>query len=126
MDLGHTIMAAMGGVPVRVMCRTCKSAHNYKPRKGVSEPGLAPPKPAATRAPRVVEKTVPVEVEWLKQMNASTKPLRHYAANETFNIGDRIAHPTFGEGIVQKQIFPNKVEILFKMDLKTLIHAPKS
>lgn len=132
MDLGHTIMASIGGVPARVICRTCKSEHNYKPKKGISEPGAAAPRSTLVRSgtPRSTEKSatksVPVEVEWLKQMNATTKPLRAYAANETFQVGDRIGHPTFGEGIVQKQIFPNKIEILFKMDLKTLIHAPKS
>lgn len=127
MDLGHTIMAAVGGAPARVMCRTCKSEHNYKPKKGVSDPGATPkrsiPNRSGTAKERVVEKTVPIEVEWLRQMNANTNTLREYAANENFKVGDRIAHPTFGEGIVQKQIFPNKIEILFKSDLKTLIHS---
>lgn len=128
MDLGHTIMSMIGGVPVRVVCRTCKSEHNYKPKRGVTEPGGAGTvKRTVTRAPRekTVEKTVPVEVEWMKQMNSSTKPMREYGADQAFGIGDRIKHPTFGEGVVQKLIFPNKVEILFRMDIKTLIHAGK-
>ena len=131
MDLGHTIVSMMGGVPARVICRTCKSEHNYKPKKGVKEPGSVAPSRGSpgtsSRAPREskAEKTVPVEVEWMKQINANTKPSRTYAANESFNIGDRIAHPTFGEGVIQKLIFPNKVEVLFRMDLKTLIHAGK-
>ena len=133
MDLGHTIMSMMGGVPARVVCRTCKSEHNYKPKRGVTEPGGSGTiskrtiAGGATRAPRekVVEKTVPVEVEWLKQMNASTKPMREYGADQAFGVGDRIKHPTFGDGVVQKLIFPNKMEILFRMDIKTLIHAGK-
>lgn len=131
MDLGHTIMSMMGGIPARVVCRTCKSEHNYKPKRGVTEPGgagtIKRTVMGGTRVPRekVVEKTVPVEVEWLKQMNASTKPMREYGADQAFGVGDRIKHPTFGEGVVQKLIFPNKVEILFRMDIKTLIHAGK-
>jgi hypothetical protein len=131
MDLGHTIMAMMGGMPVRVMCRTCKSEHNYKPKKGIKEPGAVAPSRGSpgttTRAPRASkeEKTVPVELEWMKQINASTRTIRTYAANEHFLVGDRVSHPTFGEGIVQKHIFPNKMEILFRADLKVLIHAPK-
>jgi hypothetical protein len=131
MDLGHTIMSMMGGMPARVICRTCKSEHNYKPKKGVKEPGAVAASRGSpgtsSRAPREskAEKTVPVELEWMKQLNANTKAVRQYAANEHFLVGDRISHPTFGEGIIQKHIFPNKMEVLFRMDLKTLIHAPK-
>jgi hypothetical protein len=131
MDLGHTIMSMMGGMPARVICRTCKSEHNYKPKKGVKEPGSVAASRGSpgtsTRAPREskAEKTVPVELEWMKQLNANSKAIRQYAANEHFLVSDRISHPTFGEGIIQKHIFPNKVEVLFRMDLKILIHAPK-
>lgn len=121
MDLGHTIVSMMGGMPARVICRTCKSEHNFKAKKGVKEPGTT------TRAAREskAEKTVPVEVEWLKQIHASSKPIKGYAADQAFQSGDRISHPTFGEGIIQKLIFPNKIEVLFRADLKTLIHAGK-
>lgn len=131
MDLGHTIMSMIGGAPVRVMCRTCKSEHNFKAKKGVKEPGAVAASRGSpgtsSRAPREskVEKTVPVELEWMKQMNASTAALKSYAANEAFKPGDRISHPSFGDGVIQKLIYPNKVEVLFRMDLKTLIHAGK-
>lgn len=129
MDLGHTITSMVGGMPARVICRTCKSEHNYKAKKGVKDPSAAPVSrgsatPRAAREPKA-EKTVPIELEWSKQINASNKAIRQYAANEHFNIGDRLSHPTFGEGIVQKLIYPNKAEILFRMDLKVLIHAVK-
>jgi hypothetical protein len=131
MDLSHTIMSMIGGIPSRVMCRTCKSEHNYKPKKGVKEPGAVAASRGSpgttTRAPREskAEKTVPIEVEWMKQINASGKAIRQYAANEAFQAGDRISHPTFGEGVIQKLIYPNKIEVIFRMDLKTLIHAGK-
>ena len=100
MDLGHTIMAMVGGMPARVMCRTCKSEHNYKAKKGLKEPGTSTPRePRVAREPK--EKVVPVELEWMQQMNASTKPLRVYAADEPFQAGDRVSHPIFGEGVVQ-------------------------
>jgi hypothetical protein len=128
MDFSHTIMSMVGGMPSRVMCRTCKSEHNYKPKKGVKEPGATATGSTRTAAPRVAreakaEKTVPVELEWMKQLNASNRPMREYAANESFTLGDRIKHPTFGEGVVQKLVHPNKVEIIFRMDIKVLIHA---
>lgn len=128
------IMSMVGPVPARVMCRTCKSEHNFKPKRGVKEPGgIAPSRgsPGSTtrtaRAPLEAkeEKTVPVELEWMRQMNASTAAMKEYGADQAFITGDRIKHPVFGEGIIQKLVFPNKVEVLFKMDIKTLIHAGK-
>jgi hypothetical protein len=49
------------------------------------------------------------------------RPLNPYNAKAQMAVGDRIAHPTFGEGVVMKQIHPNKAEIIFEMDLKILI-----
>lgn len=130
MDLSHTIMSMLGGIPSRVLCRTCKSEHNYKAKKGVKEPGgAATGTTLKTRVPRAAKaEQVPVEVEWMKQMNAAGRPIRSYAANESFTLGDRVSHPTFGEGVVQKLVYPNKMEIIFRMDIKVLIHAgtPKS
>ncbi len=124
MDLGHTIMSMIGGLPSRVICRTCKSEHNFKAKKGVKDPGNpgAEPKTKAPRAPKA-EKVIPVELEWMKQINSSARPVRPYAANEAFKMGDRVNHPSFGEGVVQKLIHPNKMEIIFRSDIKVLIHA---
>jgi hypothetical protein len=131
MDLGHTITSMVGGMPSRVICRTCKSEHNFKSKKGVKEPGAAVISRAAggtARAPRApkADKGVPIELEWSQQINSSNKAIRQYAANEGFATADRLSHPTFGEGIVQKTIYPNKIEVLFRMDMKILIHAPKT
>ena len=125
MDLGHTIVSMMGGMPSRVICRTCKSEHNYKPKKGVKEPGAAYSTSKTTSERKSApEKTTSIEVEWLKQINANARPVQAYAADVRFAVGDRINHPTFGEGVVQKLIHPNKLEIIFRSDLKVLIHAP--
>ena len=119
-------MSMIGGMPSRVICRTCKSEHNFKAKKGVKEPGaITESASKAAKSPRApkAEKVIPVELEWMKQINASPRPVRPYAANESFKIGDRVNHPTFGEGVVQKLIHPNKMEIIFRMDIKVLIHA---
>jgi hypothetical protein len=125
MDLGHTIMAMKGANPARVMCRTCKSEHNFKVKKGIKDPNAVKVAKVPKEKKEKVDKAVPVELEWMKQINGSTKSLRHYAANEAFHFGDKVSHPSFGEGIVQKLIFPNKIEVLFRTDMKLLIHAGK-
>jgi len=135
MDLGHTVTAVAASQIARVICRTCRSEHNYKGKKGVSTPlkaGEAPPPSTGTHR-RMVDVTtpkapkpqaVPVELEWSRQMNASASAIKPYAPAQTFKIGDKLSHPTFGMGIVQKTVYPNKVEILFQGDIKTLIHKP--
>ena len=76
-------------------------------------------KPRAEKAAKVI----PVELEWMKQINAASRPMRSYAANESFVPGDRVNHPSFGEGVVQKLVYPNKMEIIFRSDIKVLVHA---
>lgn len=126
MDLAHMIMSMVGANPARVLCKTCKSEHNFKVKKGVKEPGSTPAsRKAAREKTAAADKVVAVEVEWLRQMNASTRPLKSYATSGFFGVGDKIAHSSFGEGIVQKHIYPNKLEILFKADVKVLVHSGK-
>lgn len=117
-------MSVVSGIPSRVICRTCKSEHNYKPKKGIKDSAvLRSSRETREKSEKRAEKTVPVELEWMKQINSSPRPVRPYAANESFTLGDRVNHPTFGEGVVQKLLHPNKIEIIFRSDIKVLIHA---
>src|SRR5262245_56254761 len=53
-DRIHTVMAADGGQPVRIVCDYCRSEHNYRGGPRIGEPGAAPARsvsePAARRA----------------------------------------------------------------------------
>jgi hypothetical protein len=63
-------------------------------------------------------------VEWEKLMVAHrATPTKNYSMKAHFALGDKLAHPTFGEGIVGKLIYPNKLEVIFRTDVKVLIHA---
>jgi len=125
MDLGATVVAMKGDQVVRVQCRTCRGERAFKAPKGVTDPKQAPPPRTTTRSARTASgerEDHSVAAEWRKEMNARKgRPLNPYSAKGQTSIGDRIAHPTFGEGVVMKNIHPNKAEILFEMDLKVLI-----
>jgi len=127
MDLAHTIIAMKGDQVLRCQCKTCKKEHTYKAPKGVNDPGAAPaPKAARKRGEGSAKAAaaVPVDEEWQKVMSqAAGVPAKSYSVKEKFRVGEKIAHPTFGEGIVGKHIFPNKIEVLFRSDLKVLIHG---
>jgi hypothetical protein len=132
MDLTHTIIAMQGDRIVRVHCKTCKGDHGYKSPKGINDPNVVPKESkrrivgasgAASRTPTKVS----VEEEWSRLMNEHrSHPMKEYAADSHFGIHDRIKHPIFGEGVVTKTLYPNKIEIVFSMDVKVLIHAPSA
>jgi hypothetical protein len=129
MDLNHVIVAMKGDLIARVQCHTCKKEHAYKSAKGVKEPSKTA-KAKATKAGKGGEessKSTPIEVEWRQLMNTHRdRPAKPYSARSAFTTGDRIQHPTFGDGVVGKLIFPNKVEVVFQHDMKVLIHAGAS
>lgn len=50
-------------------------------------------------------------------------PMKAYNTKGNFVLGDKIHHPTFGEGIVGKLIYPNKIEVIFRSDMRVLIHG---
>ena len=117
MDLVAMVVAMKGDQIVRVDCKTCKKERAYKAPKGIDTP--APKKPKATKESN---KAASIEEEWRKIMNAhKNSPEYAYSGKIKMNVGDRIKHPTFGNGVVMKHIYPNKAEILFEMDLKVLI-----
>ena len=115
---------------VRVQCKTCRGEHAYKAPKGVKDPSA--PIPETTRrimkgekpTSRATKQALGIEEEWTRLMRENrAKAMREYAADQSFQAGDRIQHSTFGEGVVTKLLYPNKVEICFQMDLKVLIHG---
>lgn len=127
MDLNHIIVALKGDRIAKVQCLTCKKEHAYKAAKGVTEPGKAAAK--ATRAKKKAaaaeeDANHSIEAEWQKLMLAhKDAPTKGYSTKANFGLGDKINHPNFGEGIVGKLIYPNKIEVIFQMDVKVLIHG---
>ena len=43
--------------------------------------------------------------------------------SEVYEVGDRVDHPTFGEGVVQAIVGATKIEVLFGVMPKTLAHG---
>ncbi|MBC7692436.1 MAG: hypothetical protein H7222_11795 [Methylotenera sp.] len=125
MDLNHTIVSMKGDKLHRVQCRTCKKEHVFKAPKGLTEPATDKPEKKA-RAKKSSEPKVDhsIGAEWEKLM-ASHKhlPTKPYSTKMHFALGEKISHPTFGDGIIAKHIHPNKVEVVFQTDLKVLIHS---
>ncbi|MCM2323729.1 MAG: hypothetical protein NDJ90_10760 [Oligoflexia bacterium] len=123
MDLNHVVVAMKGDRIAKVQCLTCKKEHVYKTPKGVTEPTKA--KATRKKKESAAEATATsIEAEWEKLMASHRDaPMKSYTTKGVFVLGDKIKHPTFGEGIVGRLIYPNKIEVIFRTDLKILIYG---
>jgi hypothetical protein len=125
MDLNHVIVALKGDRIAKVQCLTCKKEHVYRAPKGATEPDTS--KPAQTRASKKSDDddhSHSIEIEWEKLMSAHKDiPVKPYTVKGIFGLGDKLSHPTFGDGIVGKLIYPNKLEVIFRNDVKVLIYG---
>ncbi len=122
MDLNHVIVAMKGDKIAKVQCLTCKKEHVYRAPKGPLEPQVAKT-PKAKKTTEEPENHS-IEIEWEKLMSSHRDvPVKPYTTRGQFGLGDKLNHPTFGDGIVGKLIYPNKLEVIFRHDVKVLIHA---
>jgi hypothetical protein len=118
----HVIEAKVGEEIVRVQCKECGAQHRYRnPNKAAPAPRRAAAtgeqKPRAPRSEKVVERfPTPAVAADL------SRPVRPYAASEHYTPGDRVEHPTFGQGVVEV-VEPGKVTVFFAVGRKVLVQA---
>ncbi len=101
----HVVVAVVPNRKSRVECKQCGGRHGYS--TPASEKVLNPPS-------RKAHKSVPAD---------PSRPLRSYSRNDHYEAGDRITHPSFGEGVVQSVSGPKKVRILFAMGERVLVQS---
>lgn len=121
MDLAHVITSMVAGRPAKVICKTCKSQHNYRgAQSDANLPGM-PRKPKA-RAAAPEKTTVRAADYWEKKMaEKSAAPLLPYSPKEDFLQGDVIKHTQFGVGIVEEVRKGGKMVVLFRDGDKLLV-----
>lgn len=114
----HTIVAMKEDRIVRVLCRSCKKEHAFRrsPDKNGSV-GRSARKPSPRKSVSGPEDWR-TEIDKVKGMAA--KP---YKLDGLFDQGQKVAHPTFGTGIVQRLISHDKMEVLFEGGTKLLIRG---
>jgi hypothetical protein len=118
--LAHTIEAALGQEIKRVHCNTCLSKHQYR----ANPPGEKTPKqirPKIAEHKKMVSKSKPYDLERLLQ-ERDVKTALPYNIKTEFTAGDIIAHIKFGLGIVTEVKEQQKIEVLFPMGAKILVH----
>ncbi len=117
LKLAHVIMAMRDSVTIgKVQCKTCKTTQAYKPKA----PTLRA-KASASRGRRADSELSPTLL-WEKQVAKRSDPAKEYSTVKNFSVGDLIQHGVFGLGLVQKHVTNEKIEVLFKSEVKTLVH----
>jgi hypothetical protein len=117
-DVWHVVVAKVGAQIVKVQCKQCSGYHRYKsPHGAPTEKKL----PSAIRPPK--EPKAPVERFEKPSVAADlTKPARTYRASERFEVGERIDHPSFGQGVIEIAE-PGKITVFFATGRRVLVQS---
>jgi hypothetical protein len=122
-DVWHVVVAKVGQQIVKVQCKQCSGYHRYKSPHGAPADRKLP---AAIRPPREAKPTAPrAPVERFEKPAVAadlSKPARSYRASELFEVGERIEHPSFGQGVVEIAE-PGKITVFFVSGRRVLAHA---
>jgi hypothetical protein len=124
-DVWHVVVAKVGAQIVKVQCKQCGGYHRYKSPHGapkeVRQPSMFAPK--APRATAASSPKAPVERFEKPAVAADlSKPPRPYRASERFEVGERVEHPSFGQGVVETSE-PGKVTLFFASGRRVLVQS---
>jgi hypothetical protein len=115
-DVWHVVVAKVGERIAKVQCKQCHGFHRYKPPPGSAAAkapktkaakAAAPKTGAKPRARKAAEPAPPAVAADL------SRPVRRYSPGETYTPGDRINHPSFGQGIVESSPGAGKIQVVF-------------
>ncbi len=114
------VVAKVGEQIVKVQCKQCGGYHRYKSPHGAPKEKRQP----SMFAPKVPkEPKAPVERFEKPAVAADlTKAVRTYRASEKFEVGERVEHPSFGQGVVETAE-PGKITVFFASGRRVLVQS---
>ena len=121
------------GAAKRVLCLTCNKQHNYRAPKVEGSSPARSEEPSAGGS-RSSKKQATAKTggnsntrEWqLNVANKDSTDFLPYSIHKTFEVGQLVNHPKFGEGYVKEALTAQKLCVLFRDGPRTLIHAQPS
>ena len=116
----HTIIAMVDSKVAKVQCNICKGRHIYRPEKPVK---AKPAKKTTTRAASIASAKLAKAEAFFEELLAGRgkSEALAYSMTDIYKEGDLLDHPTFGLGVVNETVMPNKIEVLFRQGSKLLI-----
>jgi hypothetical protein len=121
----HVVMAKMGDKIAKVVCKRCNGQHRYRNENDeIAEAGR--PAGAARASTSTTSKSA--RARKLSPVPAipafdPAKPARPYAGSASYATGERIAHSSFGVGVVSGSPGAGKVEVIFPSGVRVLAAA---
>ncbi len=128
-DVWHVVVAKVGDRIAKVQCKQCSGFHRYKPPPGAASattkkaPAARTTGEAAPRAAAKKKTKKPAEPAPPAVAADMSRPVRRYSAGEAFTPGDRINHPTFGQGVVESLPGAGKIQVVFPVGRRVLAVA---
>ena len=120
-DVWHVVVAMDGPKIAKVQCKQCGGYHRYKSPHGASAQAKLPSNKRAPREPKA-----PVERFEKPAVTADlSRPVRPYRASEKFEVGERVEHPTFGQGVIELTE-SGKVTVFFATGRRVLAQAKEA
>ncbi|HEY8495126.1 MAG TPA: hypothetical protein VIN04_14635 [Myxococcota bacterium] len=107
----HVVIAMVDGRVAQVECGECHRRHRL--RTGAAP---RPRRAAGAGATRRVAAAAPLVAPDL------ARAPRPYDARESYQPGDRVEHPAFGPGVVERLLGANKVQVFFSSGSRVLVH----
>ena len=116
-DVWHVVIALAARRIAKVECKECGARHGYRGVKGEIGPVRGKPAARATLSrTRGGKKKQAVRAD-------ESRPRRDFRMSDTYEVGDRVLHASFGEGVVQEVAAPAKIVVLFDVGSKTLVQG---
>lgn len=118
----HVVVAMDGAKVTKVQCKQCMGYHRYRVppgevdvnRSATPRRQIAAPKARKNGKPSAAASTTPV-----MQPNLG-RPVQPYKMTGSYEPGDRIAHPKFGEGVVESCPTDSKMLVSFQTGRRIL------
>ena len=131
----HVVMAKMGDRIAKVVCKRCGGHHRYRDENAdtAAAAAAAAGGDAAARPRRPTFGSSRRSSRQARGETAPTappfdpsKPPRTYAPRDSYVAGERVAHPTFGVGVVSGSPGAGKVEVVFGSSARVLACAKET
>jgi hypothetical protein len=117
----HIVIAKIGSKPTRVECRTCHATHQYRVAGGTAATRARASIGSGVRKKATAAAAPNPEDIWMRAMRGASGPAVPYASSRRFEPGQRLAHPTFGEGVVSRVASPTVCEVVFNTGTRKLL-----
>lgn len=113
LNLEHVVVAMVGGVVVKVKCKTCGGTHRFKDMPSVRQK-------SSGKEGKGSRSFVAPRARWETAVEAADGPELPYEMAGSYRAGDLIVHRVFGKGVVQKTSF-KKCSVLFSDQERVLV-----